>query len=236
MTPTLPGNAALLLDLDGTLIDLAATPDTVVVPPDLIPALRRLRILLGDAVAVVTGRPITQVDQLLGDAPYAVAGEHGAAIRHAPDQPMRRADLPPPPASWLTRATALIASHPGTLLEPKTNGLVLHYRQAPDKEHHLRQAAETFVAEHPGFKVLAAKMAWEIKPASIDKGIAVTTLMAHPPFLNRTPIYIGDDITDEDGIRAATTLGGTGWRLPTTFPTPTALRHWLSTIRPGGMA
>jgi trehalose 6-phosphate phosphatase len=230
VTPTLPSNAALLLDLDGTLIDLAPTPDAVIVPPDLISTLHRLRALLGNALAVVTGRPLAQVDLLLGDAPYAVAGEHGAAIRHAPGLPIQRADLPLPSPDWLTRASALIAAHPGTLLEPKASGLVLHYRQAPDKASHLRQAAETFAAERPGFKVLAAKMAWEIKPATVDKGIAVTTLMAHPPFRGRIPIYIGDDITDEDGIRAATTLGGTGWRLPQDFPTPATLRHWLATV------
>ena len=87
----LPSNAALLLDLDGTLIDIASTPDAVVVPPDLRTSLARLRTLHADAVAVVTGRPIEQVDALLDDLPYAVAGEHGGAIRHAPGEAIERA-------------------------------------------------------------------------------------------------------------------------------------------------
>src|SRR5450756_2512612 len=109
-TPPLPADAALLLDLDGTLIDIAATPDAVVVPPDLRPVLLRLRARLGDALAVVSGRPIAQVDALLGDAPYAVAGEHGGAIRHAPGAPVERAVLADLPAGWLERAERIAAS------------------------------------------------------------------------------------------------------------------------------
>jgi trehalose 6-phosphate phosphatase len=226
--PELPNGAALLLDVDGTLIDIAATPDAVVVPPDLVATLHRLRLALGGALAVVTGRPVAQVDALLGDAPHAVAGEHGAAIRHAPDLPVQRADLPAPPADWLARAAAVVARHPGTLLEPKVSGFVLHYRQAPEVEHDLHQAALAFAAELPGFKVLAAKMAWEVKPAGVDKGVAVAALMAQPPFLGRVPVYIGDDVTDEDGIRAAVALGGTGWLVPEVFTDPAGVRRWLS--------
>ena len=93
--------AALLLDLDGTLLDIAPTPDAVMVPPGLPDVLRTLRRLLGDAVAVVTGRPVETVDALLGDAVFAVAGEHGGAIRHAPGGRLERPPLPSPPGAWL---------------------------------------------------------------------------------------------------------------------------------------
>src|SRR5580704_5316895 len=107
--PLLPplNRAALLLDLDGTLLDLAPRPDAVVVPAGLPDTLRVLRRLLGDAVAVVTGRPVEIVDALLGDAIFAVAGEHGGAIRHGPGQPVERPPLPSPPGDWLVEAERL---------------------------------------------------------------------------------------------------------------------------------
>src|SRR5690348_7657966 len=131
---TLPpfDRTALLLDMDGTLIDIAPTPDSVVVAPGLTDALTCLRNTLGGALAVVTGRPIETVDRLLGDAPGAVAGEHGAAVRHAQDEPIERPDLPPPPDSWVQAAVALADAFPGALLERKARGFALHYRLAPD--------------------------------------------------------------------------------------------------------
>ena len=95
------GRAALLLDLDGTLLDIAPTPDAVVVPDELPGVLRTLRHLLGDAVAVVTGRPVETIDRLLGDAVFAVAGEHGGAVRHAPGAALERPALPEPPAMMI---------------------------------------------------------------------------------------------------------------------------------------
>ena len=132
-SPTLPPitRAALLLDLDGTLLDIAPTPDSVVVPPDLIPSLRALHARLGGAVAVVSGRPVEQVEALLPDTVQAIAGEHGGAIRHAPHQPLDRFDLPMPPEAWFAAGARIVAAHPGALLERKANGFVLHYRAVP---------------------------------------------------------------------------------------------------------
>lgn len=224
--PGLPPRAALFLDLDGTLIDLAATPDAVVVPPELPPLLHRLRRGLGDALAIVSGRPIAQVDALLGDAPYAVAGEHGAAIRPSPGVAPRRASLPDLPPAALAAAEAAIAAHPGALLERKAHGLVLHYRRCPDAAENLRAAASALVPA--GFTLLAASMAWEIRPAGIDKGSAVAALLAAPPFRGRVPVFIGDDLTDRDGIRAAEARGGIGWLVADAFGGPAAVRAWLS--------
>src|ERR1700732_370659 len=115
--PKLPPlhSAALLLDLDGTLLDLAPRPDAVVLPPELPDTLRALRQLLGDAVAVVTGRAVGMVHALLGDAIFAVAGEHGGAIRHGPGQAVERTPLPSPPGDWLVEAERLALGHPGAL-------------------------------------------------------------------------------------------------------------------------
>src|ERR1700739_4117124 len=107
--------AALLLDLDGTLLDLAPRPDAVVVPPGLAEALRASRRLVGDAVAVVTGRPVETVDALLGDAVFAVAGEHGGAIRHGPGQAPERPPLPDVPQVWREQAERLAKLYPGAL-------------------------------------------------------------------------------------------------------------------------
>lgn len=223
-----PSQAALLLDIDGTLIDLAPTPDSVVVPIDLIDTLRRLRRHLGDALAVITGRPLDQVDALLPGAPYAAAVEHGGAIRHAPGAPVERAALPDLPEAWTEQAAAAIAAHPGSLLERKKRGLVLHYRLAPAAGPGLRTAADALIAaDAERFQVLEASMAWEIRPRGIDKGVAVERLCARAPFAGRLPIFIGDDVTDEDGIRVAQAMGGAGLRVDQAFGSPAHVRAWL---------
>jgi trehalose 6-phosphate phosphatase len=126
-----PERAALLLDMDGTLLDIAPTPDSVVVAPGLLDSLATLRDRLDGALAVISGRPVEQVDALLHAIPTAVSGEHGGAIRRASGAALERPDLPGAPPEWLAAAEALRAAHPGTLLERKARGFVLHYRQVP---------------------------------------------------------------------------------------------------------
>jgi len=228
--PALPplARAALLLDLDGTLLDLAPTPDAVVVPDGLRGDLHALRRRLDDAVAVVTGRPIAQVDALLGNAPFAVAGEHGGAIRHAPGAAVTRAALREPPAEWLAAGRRIADGHPGALYEEKSRGFVLHYRLAPHAGTALRTALEALLDGSQGFALMAAHMAWEVKPLGADKGTAVRGLMAASPFRDRLPIFIGDDVTDEDGMAAARELGGAGLRVQDVFGAPQGVRDWLA--------
>jgi trehalose 6-phosphate phosphatase len=229
-----PREAALLLDFDGTLVDIAPTPESVIVSPGLPAVLRRLRAKCGDALAVISGRSVEQIDHFLGDVPFAVAGEHGIAVRHRPDGPIVRADLPHVPSTWLQAAETLAASHPGVRIERKVAGFVLHYRAAPETADLLRAAAESWVAPSNGaFHIQAAKMAWEIRPHGVDKGHAVAALMQSPPFAGRHPIFIGDDVTDEDGILASVALGGVGFRIPRDFPDPAGFRAWLATLATG---
>lgn len=219
-----------MLDFDGTLVDIAPTPEAVVVAPGLPATLLALRRLCGEAFGVVSGRPIEQIDHFLPGVPFAIAGEHGIAIRHRPDAPVERATLPALPPDWLERAERIAAAHPGVRVERKKAGFVLHFRAVPEAGDAVRAEAEALLAGGaPGrFHIQPAKMAWEIKPDGVDKESAVRALMRTAPFAGRLPVFVGDDATDEDGIRGARALGGVGFRIPDDFPDPDAFRAWLS--------
>ena len=227
---TLPpfGNAALLLDLDGTLLDMAPTPDSVVVPPDLPDVLRTLRAQLDGALAVVTGRPIEVIDTLLGDAPHAVAGEHGGAVRHEPGGAVERPNLKAPSDAWLARGAVLEAAWPGSMLERKARGFGLHFRlAAPEAGAAIHDALAELIDGSADFELMEGKMLWEVRPRGADKGHAVSRLMARAPFLGRLPVFIGDDVTDEDGMRVARPMGGAGLRVPDVFGDANGCRAWL---------
>jgi trehalose 6-phosphate phosphatase len=226
---TLPqfSRSALMLDMDGTLIDLAPTPEAVVVQPGLPDVVATLRDQLGGALAIVTGRPIETVERLFGTAPGAIAGEHGGAFRRKPGATIERPDLPSPPAEWLSEAERLVARYEGALLERKARGFALHYRLAPHAEPAFQAAMRRMVDSRPGFHLLPAHMLWEIRPAGADKGGAVTALMQQAPFTGRIPIFIGDDVTDEDGMRVCRTMGGAGYRVDAVFRDTEGVRTWL---------
>ncbi len=219
---------ALLLDMDGTLLDIAPTPATVVVAPDLPPTLTRLCATLAGALAVVTGRPVEQIDALLPGIVPVVAGEHGGALRSAPGAALQRAALPEPPPELLQEVAALVAGHPGAILERKARGFVLHYRLAPAAGPVFRTALEGLMAPHAGFQIMAAHMAWEVRPGGMDKGSAVAAIMALPHFAGRLPVFIGDDVTDEDGMAVARSMGGAGLLVPEVFGDAAGVRDWLA--------
>ena len=132
------------------------------------------------------------------------------------------------PGSWREEAGSWAASHEGVRLEDKATGFVLHFRSAPDAG----PAAHDFLAgliagEEARFHVLSAKMAWELRPSGADKGSAVAALMAAAPFAGRSPLFIGDDVTDAHGIAAAERLGGEGYLVPDAFGEPADVRAWL---------
>lgn len=229
--PPLPplGRLALLLDLDGTLIDLAERPDAVRVPPGLTAMLGRLSGRLGGALAVVSGRVVEQVASLLAGLDLAIAGEHGAALRWAGAGTIERPNLPLVPTRWRQMAARIAAQHAGVLFEEKPHGFVLHYRGAPEAGPALASAlAEVLDGEAADFLLSPSAMAWEVRPRGVSKADAVRALLAEPPFAGRVPVFVGDDTTDEDGIRAAREAGGYGFRVAETFCDAAGVRAWLA--------
>ncbi|MGH7106562.1 MAG: trehalose-phosphatase [Acetobacteraceae bacterium] len=231
--PALPALArlALLLDLDGTLLDLKPSPSEVSMAPGFLDVLERLAARLGGALAVVSGRPVDQVAALLPGLPIAIAGEHGAAIRRGPGLPVERKPLPAVPARWREAARRLAARYPGVLLEEKAHGFVLHYRKAEAAAPALRAAIDELLGrESADFVLVAAVKAWELRPGGVDKGTAVRAILARAPYAGRVPVYIGDDVTDDDGIRAARELGGFGFKVGPVFGDARGVRAWLSDL------
>jgi len=231
--------SSLFLDVDGTLLDIAPAPDLVVVPTDLVPTLSRLSGLLGGALALVSGRPIAQLDRLFAPLRLPAAGEHGAEIRLAADQ----AVIAGPPLSALERLVARLteatASIPGVRIERKRAGVVVHYRQAPEQAALLRGLVDAAVADHlADVQVLPGKMVLEVKERMYSKGQAVIALMQRSPFAGRRPLFLGDDASDRDGFAAARRFGGCGAAVGPdhaeaadwVFASPAAVRAWLARL------
>jgi trehalose 6-phosphate phosphatase len=224
--------SALFLDLDGTLIDIAPRHDEVWVASDLPGVLTRLRDALGGALAIVSGRPLHDIVGLIPVDDLCIAAEHGALLR-LPDGTMEEhpAQLPDR-AAWIASIKAALPRWPGAFLEEKTIGLVIHYRQAPGFGAEIEAFMRDLIAPAAGHaELLTALMAFEIRPAGVGKGLAVDRLMALAPFAGRVPVFIGDDVTDEEGMAAAVAHGGAGLHVARNFGgVPALVRTWLATM------
>ena len=199
-------DASLFLDFDGTLVDIGATPDAVVVTAELRRLVERLQAQLDGRVAIITGRAAAHVEQLFCPLRVLVGGSHGLEM---PDEGECQQGRPDSLDSIIAEWRELERAYPGVLVEEKPLGVALHYRQAPDAEQACRAATE-LAAKRSGLEVQAGKMVFELKPPGGDKGAALRSLMARPPFLGSRPIFLGDDLTDEMGFAAARDLGGAG--------------------------
>jgi len=220
---------ALFLDVDGTLIDLAATPDTVTVPPSLVPILAAAQKRLDGALAIVSGRTIAAVDCIVAPLVLPCAGEHGAALR-LPNGSFEAAPAAyAMPSEWRNRAEKTVAAWPGVWVENKSCGLALHYRQAPERKDAVLALAHNLVGDgRSGFEVLPAHMVLEIRHRDLNKGVAVHRFMTFPPFRGRRPVFVGDDVTDEDGFAAARAMDGLGLHVANDFGGSTKnVRRWL---------
>ena len=227
--PDLDRTFSLFLDLDGTLLEIAATPDQVVVAPSLTALLTALRDELGGALAIVSGRPISELDRLLDPFRSSAAGEHGAAIRYSDGTLEEFPAGMAIPHLWRESLVAAAELMPGVIIETKPHGMTVHYRLAPERGDNVKRMTRALVpGDHPRFRLLPAREAVEIGLADASKGDAVQRLVKQRAFVGRVPIFIGDDVTDEAGMSAARELGGIGLRVGESFDgDPARVREWL---------
>jgi trehalose 6-phosphate phosphatase len=226
---------AYFLDVDGTLIAIADTPDAVHVDRALLRLLGQLYQECGGAVALISGRAIRDLEGHLGVPHLPVAGQHGLERRDAAGRVHARAAPAAARAGMVRELSALAARHPGLLLEDKGITLALHYRLAPGLASYVQRAVAQLVREAgAGLEVQRGKRVAEIKPAGFDKGSAVLEYLAEPPFLGRRPVYIGDDLNDEHAFAEVNRLGGISIRVGRggssarfRLPDVDAVRRWL---------
>ncbi|MEJ2378696.1 MAG: trehalose-phosphatase, partial [Pseudolabrys sp.] len=206
-----PGRVALLLDFDGTLVDIAPTPDAVHVPAALCNALARLLQATGGALALVSGRPIADLDRRFSPLKLPIVGGHGAELRVREGETISA--VPPLPEALRRRLAEAQALDPGILVEDKGYSLALHYRNAMQSEEALRRHIAEALVGFPGerLEVLPGKALFEVKRPGVSKGESVRLLMRHAPFAGRVPVFIGDDITDETVFAQIPALGGKGY-------------------------
>ncbi|MBY0511237.1 MAG: trehalose-phosphatase [Rhodospirillaceae bacterium] len=243
--PPLTADTALFLDFDGTLVDIARTPEDIRVAEDLGHLLGSVSDALHGALAVISGRPIDAVDRFLGGAVRAVAGVHGATRRDARGMTHGA----PADATALKDYRPILESfahhHTGILLEDKTISIAVHFREAPELAEESRQiVADCAAASQGRLEFLEGKMVAELKPARITKAGALSAYMNEAPFQGRRPVFAGDDITDEAGFSAVAKVGGygviVGERTPTAATARLAsvadLHQWLKVFCAAGAA
>jgi len=213
--PDLPLAAALFLDIDGTLVPFAARPQDVIVANWVVPTLAAVGRALHGALAIVSGRPLGGIDALLQPLTLPAAGAHGVERRDALGRVVRFEAVPP--RAVMACAARLVAQHARLLLECKPGGLALHFRAAPELGTVCRLALASALASESGalarWELLDGHSVCELKQRVVSKGTAVQAFLAEPTFAQRVPVFVGDDLTDEDGIRVVQDAGGFGIRV-----------------------
>jgi trehalose 6-phosphate phosphatase len=227
---------AILLDVDGTILDVAATPQSVVVPASLVRTLGELHARTGGALALVSGRLIENLDDLFVPLKLPCVGGHGVELRISGSAPVQRRHAALSPL-LKKQVTAAAAVDPRIIIENKGSSLAVHYRLAPEQGHLIKNKIAAILDRAPGEKLemLCGKSVIEIKPPGFNKGIAVCDLMKSPPFAQRTPLFVGDDVTDESVFAVLPALGGFGYSVERevagvegTFGSPQDVRDWLT--------
>jgi trehalose 6-phosphate phosphatase len=235
-------SCAILLDIDGTLLDLARTPREVWVPPGLAATLHALRERTNGALALVSGRSLNDIDLIFAPDLFPAIGGHGAEMRLSADSEAVATHAPPLDKELKSRLAAIARLSPGILLEDKGYSLALHYRLAPHAEKAIYEAVSLIRADLPNapIEVLPGKCVCEIKQAGFDKATGVHELMSHDPFRGHFPIFIGDDVTDESVFAAMPDLGGLAFSVGRRaqgvaghFDEPRDVRAWLARLIDG---
>ncbi|WP_375288579.1 trehalose-phosphatase [Sphingomonas sp.] len=224
--PDLLDGAALFLDFDGTLVEIAPRPDMVSVDERLARLMARLSEKLEGRIAVISGRPVGDIAALFGAPGFAIAGSHGLEVRHADG---RTAISERPPALDIVRAglAEFAARDAALLIEDKPVGVALHYRRAPEYEAEANVLARALADRH-GLRLQPGKMMVEVRSGAADKGSALTVLMREPLMASARPLFLGDDDTDEPAFVAAANLGGDGILIGP--DRPTAATHRLPDV------
>ena len=230
---------ALLLDIDGTLLDLAPTPREVWVPPGLAKTLNRLLTRTAGALALVSGRSLNDIDLIFAPEQFPAVGGHGAEMRISTESEAVATHAPPMDKELKRRLAAIAKLSPGILLEDKGYSLALHYRLAPHAEKAIYEAVSLIRADLPNapIEVLPGKSVCEIKHSGFNKASGVLELMTHDPFKGRRPIFIGDDVTDESVFAIMPDLGGQAFSVGRRaqgvaghFDQPSDVREWLARL------
>jgi trehalose 6-phosphate phosphatase len=232
---------AFFLDVDGTLIDIAELPGAIRVDTALLDLITHLYQASGGAVALVTGRSISDLEHHLGPLRLPLAGQQGLERRDAAGRLWIHAA---PPAAKFTIKEALmsvLARHPGLLLEDKGLTLALHYRQAPKLAAYVhRLMGRLALSAGPDLELQRGKRVVEIKPSGIDKGTAVAEYLSEPPFKGRQPVFIGDDLNDERGFAEVNRLNGISVKVGEgsscaryRLKDVAAVHHWLGSALEG---
>jgi trehalose 6-phosphate phosphatase len=233
------GECAFLLDIDGTLLDLAPTPREVWVPPGLRETLSRLRERTSGALALVSGRSLNDIDLIFAPEVFPAVGGHGAEMRVSIDSEAVATHALPMDKELKRRLAAIAKLSPGILLEDKGYSLALHYRLAPHAEKAIYEAVALIRSEMPeaSIEVLPGKCVCEIKQYGFDKATGVRELMTQQPFRDRCPVFVGDDVTDESVFAIMPNLGGLAFSvgrrvqgLAGHFDEPRDVRAWLARL------
>jgi trehalose 6-phosphate phosphatase len=202
-----PADACLFLDVDGTLIEFGPSPDAVHVDKPLMQLLHRAAVACDGAVALISGRSLTQLDALFAPRRWPAAGLHGAERRDADGQvhvhPTERV-----PSALLEELQAVARRHPGLLLEDKGRAVALHYRHAADLKGMLEHEVHRIAQRHGELDVQPGAYVLEVKPSGITKAHAIEAFMVEEPFAGRVPLFAGDDLTDLHGFEAVEQRGG----------------------------
>jgi trehalose 6-phosphate phosphatase len=234
----LSDRTALFLDVDGTLLDLAASPKGVVVPHGLVECIADIERALDGALALISGRTLADLDQLFSPLRLRASGVQGAEIRYDPLTPVIvDAAAGALPARLWRSLNESLADFPGAFAEDKRFSFAVHYRAAPNCGAELRDALRQLVATEAmsEVEIIDARLVFEIKGRGFDKGSAIHRFLERPPFIGRVPIFVGDDGTDEPGFAAVIQRHGTAYSVGQirpgvggVFSEPSMVRGWLA--------
>ncbi|MBE7522653.1 MAG: trehalose-phosphatase [Burkholderiales bacterium] len=243
LPPPLQRTDALFLDIDGTLLELAPTPDRVDIDPALRSTLAATARSLGGALALITGRSIRSADSLFPGLALPIAGQHGCERRGADGAMHLHSSHPGTLDRLRDLVSAFATRHPGLLVEHKGASLAVHYRAVPELASLVHREIRHVVTEVDGWTAEGGKMLVEVRPGGPDKGRAIGEFLAEAPFAGRRPVFVGDDRGDEPGFRIVERAGGIGVKVGAgrtyarhRLADVDAVRAWLAALAPPASA